>query len=604
MVSNFKLGKKTKLLFHRSLIICILTFLLPFNSITQIQSIVVESDNDTVPLKPKSVLNIQSKSSIFAFKINLDTAVEWRYKLDGYSNTWSKWNETHNVFFNLSTGDYVLFIEQENGKISSYPFKIERQRSLFWYLIIIISPIVLIFLIRFGIKKFKSKLLRQIQREVRLELEREFKLKQLKESTPIKKSGQKGVIIQPSHKTYSKKYEQVSVLFADIQGFTKIVEHINPESLIDELDKFFFYFDEVAEKYSIEKIKTIGDAYMCAGGIPEKNRTNPVEIVLAALEMQSFMKESIAASTENDPFGIWELRIGIHTGPVISGMVGRKKIAFDIWGDTVNIASRMESSGKAGEVNITGVTFQFVRDFFVCQYRGKMPIKYKGETDMYFVKGIKPELSIDENGLTPNENFFIKLQQIRFSDLEEFILGRLRTELPDTITYHNMEHTIDVVTRVEIIGRGENISDKDLLILKTAALLHDTGFLFHYDDHEENSILIAKEILPRYKYSQFQIEEIIKLILTTKVDSTPESLLEKILKDADLDYLGRSDYILLSENLFNELNYNNKKLSQSDWNQQQYNFILNHKYYTKTAHELRQVNKELQLEKLKALSLV
>lgn len=127
----------------------------------------------------------------------------------------------------------------------------------------------------------------------------------------------------------------------------------------------------------------------------------------------------------NGKKSIWELRIGIHTGPVISGLVGRKKISFDIWGDTVNIASGMESSGIAGEVNITGVTFQYIRDFFVCQYRGKMPIKYKGETDMYFVKSIVPELSVNGDGLVPNKDFFIRLQHIRYEDLEEYVLGKL-----------------------------------------------------------------------------------------------------------------------------------------------------------------------------------
>jgi len=152
------------------------------------------------------------------------------------------------------------------------------------------------------------------------------------------------------------KYNFVTVLFSDIQGFTQIAEEMNPEVLIDELDKFFFHFDSVVEKYRIEKIKTIGDAYMCAGGIPEKNRTNPVEVVMAALEMQDYMMK---LKEESLTRGIkyWDIRIGIHTGTVIAGVVGHKKLTYDIWGDTVNIASRMESSGEGGKINISGATW-------------------------------------------------------------------------------------------------------------------------------------------------------------------------------------------------------------------------------------------------------
>ena len=208
------------------------------------------------------------------------------------------------------------------------------------------------------------------------------------------------------------KYNFVTVLFSDIQGFTRIAEETNPEVLIDELDKFFFYFDSVVEKFGIEKIKTIGDAYMCAGGIPEKNRTNPVEVILAALEMRAYMSR-LKLGSELEGMKFWDIRIGIHTGTVIAGVVGQRKLSFDIWGDTVNTASRMESSGEAGKINISGTTYEFVREFFDCEYRGKMPVKYKGELEMYFVNGIIPELC-DENG-NPNSKFIVKMQMIKLT---------------------------------------------------------------------------------------------------------------------------------------------------------------------------------------------
>ena len=398
------------------------------------------------------------------------------------------------------------------------------------------------------------------------------------------------------------KYKKVTVLFADIQGFTRIVEHMNPEQLIDELDKFFFHFDVVVGKYGIEKIKTIGDAYMCAGGLPEKNRTNPVEVALAAIEMQQYMKNTMhSVKGADEELGFWELRIGVHTGPVISGIIGQKKLSFDIWGDTVNIASRMESSGVASEINITGVTHQLIKEFFETEYRGKMPVKYKGETDMYFVKGIRPELSVNGESKIPNEKFFVRLQHIRFNDIEEFVLEKMENEIPVNMFYHNVNHTKDVITRVEVLGRAEGVSDEQLLFLKTAALLHDIGFVINYENHESNSILFAKELLPKYKYLETQIEKIINLINVTRVNAKPVTLLEKIMKDADLDYLGRPDFVPVSENLFEEIKSFGVHLSLDDWNEMQYDFISNHTYYTKSAKKLRQVNKERQLQKIKEL---
>ena len=198
------------------------------------------------------------------------------------------------------------------------------------------------------------------------------------------------------------KYDFVTVMFADIHGFTKIAEVMDTEALIDELDKFFSAFDSVVEKYGIEKIKTIGDAYMCAGGIPENDRANPIMIILAGLEMMDYMRRR-----NSEGIKLWDIKIGIHTGSVIAGVVGQKKLSYDIWGDTVNTANHIESSGEAEKINISGTTYEFVKDFFDCSFRGKIPVKYKGELEMYFVTGIKPELC-DSNGI-PNHKFWEKV---------------------------------------------------------------------------------------------------------------------------------------------------------------------------------------------------
>ncbi len=181
-----------------------------------------------------------------------------------------------------------------------------------------------------------------------------------------------------------KSYALVSVLFTDFKGFTNIAEKLSPQEVIEELGKCFLAFDNICEKYNLEKIKTIGDAYMCAGGLPIANTSNPIDTVKAGLEMQAFMeiwkKEKIA---QNLP--VWELRLGIHTGEVIAGVIGKNKFAYDIWGDTVNLASRMESSGEIGKVNISETTYNLVKNNFSCEYRGYIQAKNKGDVKMYFV---------------------------------------------------------------------------------------------------------------------------------------------------------------------------------------------------------------------------
>ncbi len=207
-------------------------------------------------------------------------------------------------------------------------------------------------------------------------------------------------------------YEKASVLFTDFKGFTKISEKLAPNELIKELDLYFGFFDSIATKHNLERIKTIGDAYMCAGGLPISNETNPIDSILSAIEMQNFMKKEINKRIgSNRP--LFELRIGIHTGHVIAGVVGTKRFAFDIWGDTVNLASRMESSGEANQVNISEDTYQYVKYLFKCEYRGMIQAKNKGEVKMYFVNRIKPEYSADQEGIEPNKKFIGIYEEIK-----------------------------------------------------------------------------------------------------------------------------------------------------------------------------------------------
>ena len=184
----------------------------------------------------------------------------------------------------------------------------------------------------------------------------------------------------------TKSFDLVSVLFTDFKNFTQASELLTPEELVAEINHCYSEFDRIITRHGIEKIKTIGDSYMCAGGLPVTNQTHPFDVVSAGLEMVGFIeKNKQDRILKGQPY--FELRLGIHTGPVVAGIVGIKKFAYDIWGDTVNTASRMESSGQIGKVNISGGTYQLIKDKFTCTHRGKIEAKNKGVIDMYFVEG-------------------------------------------------------------------------------------------------------------------------------------------------------------------------------------------------------------------------
>ncbi|MCB1139336.1 MAG: adenylate/guanylate cyclase domain-containing protein [Leptospiraceae bacterium] len=223
--------------------------------------------------------------------------------------------------------------------------------------------------------------------------------------------------VQPRH------YDDVTVLFTDFKGFTQIAESLSPQELVSELDQCFRSFDEIIKGCGLEKIKTIGDAYMAAGGIPEESKDHAVRTIQAALEMLAFMdrwKEQKEAAGKPS----WEIRIGIHSGPLVAGVIGTEKFAYDVWGDTVNLASRMESSGAPGRVNISGQTYEKVKRFFSCEHRGQIQAKNKGEVDMYFVDGILPHLRDSDDPLKPNFLFESQLLDLARHESVDASKGR------------------------------------------------------------------------------------------------------------------------------------------------------------------------------------
>jgi PAS domain S-box-containing protein len=236
------------------------------------------------------------------------------------------------------------------------------------------------------------------QQKLTIELEQEKSEKLLLNILPFEVAKQ----LKSKGRAGTRQYKLVSVLFADFKGFSRISKTLDPKDLVNILDSYFATFDEITGKHYIEKIKTIGDAYMCAGGLPLSNKSNPIDVVLAGLEIQHYLNTLNDTKVLNN-LQLWELRVGIHTGPVVAGVVGKKRFAYDIWGDTVNIASRMEQGGHVGMVNVSGNTYEYIKDFFVCDHRGKIETKNMGKIDMYFVNRIKPEFSQDNFGILQNE---------------------------------------------------------------------------------------------------------------------------------------------------------------------------------------------------------
>jgi predicted metal-dependent HD superfamily phosphohydrolase len=379
---------------------------------------------------------------------------------------------------------------------------------------------------------------------------------------------------------------------------------MNPTELVSKLDVYFRKFDEIIVKNNLEKIKTIGDAYMCAGGVPVRNNTNPIDACIAALQIQEYMRKlKNEAIITNDEY--WELRLGINTGEVTAGVIGSERLAYDIWGSTVNQAQRMEMLGEPGKVTISGNTFVLIEPYFECVFRGKVQSKGMGLIDMYTVERIKPELSVNGDGIYPNERFhqIVNLHHyssINYYKAERHIIKVLEKGLSEKLHYHSIEHTKDVVKAVERIALMEGVTDEGLFLLKSAATYHDAGFVEQYDKNEPVGARLAEEILPKYGYTKQHIETIKELIYVTQIPHQPKNKLEEIMCDADLDYLGRDDFHEIADKLRRELKEHGKIDSDRKWDEIQLSFLTMHKYFTETSIKTRQDKKSKNIAEVQA----
>jgi class 3 adenylate cyclase len=302
----------------------------------------------------------------------------------------------------LKTGNYDVLLLDLNLPDSDYKKTIERIPDISYKLPVVImtsanDELLALKTMNMGGQDYlvKSKLDRTLFiRSVLYSIERHQLREQLQQEKEKSDNLLRNILpeaianeLKSKGKTEARHYNEVSVMFVDFAGFTAIAAAMNPNELVEELHTCFSYFDEVTEKYGLEKIKTIGDAYMCAGGIPETNKTHANDMTNAAFEIMDYV-ESRYAAKKAEGKSYWRARIGIHVGDAIAGVVGSRKFTYDIWGDTVNTAARMESNSESGKINISAAAKEALKNSsaFAYESRGKVNVKGKGEMNMYYAE--------------------------------------------------------------------------------------------------------------------------------------------------------------------------------------------------------------------------
>ena len=571
----------------------------------RITSVLSYRTGETVDTSGGTTVLKYREGIIFRMEKGEDT--EYSFYMEGPDREWTSWSDrSYKEYTNLGRGRYIFMYRYRNGGgevagEGSFSFRVRAP----WYfspVAWIIYPLLLILagmMLRIRTHRLFMERQRRLE-ELIAERTEELQHEKEKSDNLLANMLPKGTAeeIMLKGKAAKTKYNFVTVLFSDIQGFTRIAEEMNPEVLIDELDRFFFHFDSLAEKYRIEKIKTIGDAYMCAGGIPERNRTNPVEVVLAALEMQKYMR-----FMKNDPAKtaarFWDIRIGIHTGTVIAGVVGHKKITYDIWGDTVNTASRMESSGEPGKINISGTTYEFVKDYFICDYRGRMPVKYKGDLDMYFVTGIRPELREPDG--SPSRRFFTKIEMIRILDVEEHVFTKYSEIASPDLFFHSVDYIRGVCLQADLLARAEKLEDQDYIHIRLASVFIFYGYVFDYNDPHAAARKRAGEILTVYGFGP-QTLEVVTGLMDSAFRPEQEGLAGMILHDAIYDFTGRIDFITMIDRLYREEMAYGKIDDPKTWFRNMAVKVEENQFLTETARKLRSVPLRDQLNALQSFA--
>lgn len=399
-----------------------------------------------------------------------------------------------------------------------------------------------------------------------------------------------------------KRVENGIVIFTDFVDFSVKARDMKPIRLLKKLEYYFTKFDEIIARYKLEKIKTIGDAYMALGGVTENLQEPAVRACLAALEIRNFMRNErdIARALNRD---YWEIRVGLHMGPLVAGIIGSSKISFDVWGDTVNIAARAEAGTKPGYITITKDIANEVQEYMNLEPRGEVSIhKRGGNIEMFYLSELKLEHCLYGEGKIASTFLRKKcgLSSIDFRNMRLDIINRMKALLPEGVLYHDISHTLNVEKAAIRFAKLEGIDDESILLLQTAVLYHDTGFILQYHDNELFGIKLAQNNLPKYGYSEEQIELIANIIASTSTKTSPKTILEKIMNDADHDYLGRADYYNVVNKLRREMENFGESMSDKAWIDFQLHYLEEvHLFFTETAKNIRLQGKKARIAELK-----
>lgn len=405
-----------------------------------------------------------------------------------------------------------------------------------------------------------------------------------------------------------RKYQLGTILFIDFQHFTTFSLKYSLKEVVTTLESYFNSFDKILEENSwiapVEKIKTIGDAYLAAGGLPLRNLSNPFDVCYTALKIMEYIKESNEFRKCNGmPY--LEARMGINSGEVAAGIIGKSRIIYDIWGANVNTAYIMEQTSKINHIHLSANTFKYIGDIFNCtpaeQVKISSPTGDPLYINTYYLTSIREDFINLENN-QPNEWLF-RYKQYKFEErpaqktlkmlnLEEYVYELLKTRLPPYLKYHVAEHVFDVSYAATLFGIMSGLTPDEIDLLRIAALLHDIGYIESAENHEIIGTKIAQPILQKFGFSQNEINQINSLILATKFPYLPKNELEAIICDADMNYLGTDDYFKMAPKLKEEFIYFKVIKDDKDFFDLQIRFFQEHKYFTEAARMLREKGKQ------------
>jgi class 3 adenylate cyclase/predicted metal-dependent HD superfamily phosphohydrolase len=377
---------------------------------------------------------------------------------------------------------------------------------------------------------------------------------------------------------------EVTTLFSDIRGFTSMSERMSAIDVVASLNEYFDKMIEVVFKYNGTLDKIIGDALMVIYGAPIGSHDDAERALSTAIEMQQKLAE-LNLERVNRGQDSLEIGIGLNTGKVISGNIGSKEqMNYTVIGDAVNLSARLCSYAKAGQIIVSENVYQALKHNAAFAFKELEPIQVKGKSNkiqVYDVKYFKNNLvsSIDQ----------------KYHQIEEFLLSNL----PDHLYYHNIDHIRDVVDKVQLHGKNEGLNEEQMHLLITAAWLHDIGYIWDETNHEHRGAQFAREYLPSWGFTETNIEIVCGMIMATKIPQSPKNLMEEVICDADLDYLGRDDYFIVSRRFFRELNYVTP-FSEEQWESLQIGFFENHHYFTHSANRLRATGKKNNLNTIQS----